>query len=896
MDTKGDMMMSIVQRNLIQYAMLPLLMCESINAIGLDESSVNDRNRLSESMQMLIALPDGDLYYPIDQIMELLGRDRSSVSKIEFTGHPIAFKVVKDYEKEYLMISTGDADATALRPGKDFGMLPGSDMSNVIIDLKLPEKEHWLSFQYKFITAEYPEYADEGFNDGFSVVINDLEGDKTVINGSADKANLIGIANTTQDISYLGLYSDQPGQLEGEFDIGNPATGHTGWNRAEASISSGGRVTISFEVFDAYDGLVDSILLIKDININPFKVELVPSRYNRDLRGSNVFECENNINFLGGAVADDITTLNIVAGGFEEPGNITFSFVDGNAPQDGGFDAIGGILREDSITIPTNFINGTWQSIAQYRVPSEFNRGGDENLMTRNVDFLIEYVPNDPNLPSFTDDIAFVLFRPVLVLMHGLWSDIDAWRNSPIENDVRYLKRIGDYSSTNAASFNDNLNAPSRPIREACAYLNDNNMIMTKVDYLGHSMGGILGRNFDSIFPNKINKFITMNTPHLGSSLASFIINLRDSLSIPVRNLFISIMEFINKPIHLGALDDLASGSPAIESIQATTIPSHALIGIGGSELFGEALSSAPGGAGVAYKVLEFIDDVSGIFPNIQHDMIVGFESQRGGINPSASTVFDGLDSIHTFSTRSPNYANKVSDLLNTDKQSSDFDNFPAPTSMLLSNSYMHKRIYDTNQSGGIIDSGILITAPTDGSIVEPGESFNIAVAGQNGFNLQKALVFSAEIGVTMDNAPFTDSLTVPIDALGPLQLFAIGSDSSGNFTSSDLITIQVQTDLELTEINIINGDIVLVDPNESRQVVVSGLFSDGVLRNLTNDSNTIYTIVIPSVASVTPEGIVSAVSEGSSLLRVTNNGIQDSVIVTVTRNAVETVFSDGFE
>lgn len=889
-------MNAIYNSELKSVITLLLLVCEAISANGLDRQIINHRESISETGQYLISSSSGNLEYPIKETLETFKFKSSLNPSLAFRGHAKAFSVIKNDESEYLLISTGDAGATELRPGTDFGTHTDGDKNSLTIELNLPDGKHWLSFQYQFITAEYPEYANEGYNDGFSVRINDLEGDKTVANGTADDSKLRPIANTTRDISDLGLYSNQAGQLEGKFDLGNPATGHTGWNRAETPILSGGRVAISFEIYDMLDGLVDSMLLIKNIKINSFKIELIPSKIYRGVRGNSSFECQNNISFLGGAVADDISTLNIVAGGFQDQGIITFSFVAGNAPEDGGFDIVGGDLRQDSISVPTSFVNGNWQSIGQYRVPTEFNRGGDESQMSRNIDFHVEYVPDEPTIPTFIDDITFVLFRPVLILMHGLWSDVDAWRDSPISNDIRFLTRIGDYSNTNASSFSDNLAAPSRPIREACAYLNDNNMIMTRVDYLGHSMGGILGRNFDAAIPGTINKFITMNTPHLGSGLASFIINLRDGLPIHVRNLFISIMEFINKPIHLGALDDLATGSHAIQLIEPTTIPSHALIGIGGSELFANSLRSAPGGVGVVYKVLEFIDDATDTFPNLQHDMIVSLESQKGGINSSASTIFDGLDSIHTFTTRSLNYAIRISDLLNTNRQSDEFDNFPAPSVALLHNSDIPMYIYDNIQSGGIVDSGISITEPADGSVFVPGESFNVTVASQNGFELQKALLLSKETGVALDSEPFNGELIVPMDSLGPLQLWAIGSDSFGNFTYSDPIILRVETSLDLTSINIINGDIVLVDANEERQVVVSGLFSDGIFRNITNDASTFFTMVNPNVASVTADGIVSAVSEGSSLLRVNNNGIQDSVIITVTRQAIEIVFSDGFE
>lgn len=169
-------------------------------------------------------------------------------------------------------------------------------------------------------------------------------------------------------------------------------------------------------------------------------------------------------------------------------------------------------------------------------------------------------------------------------------------------------------------------------------------------------------------------------------------------------------------------------------------------------------------------------------------------------------------------------------------------------------------------------------------------------MSGQNGFNLQRALVFSTEIGVRMDNIPLNESLIIPIEALGQLQLFALGSDPLGNFTSSEPITIQVETDLDIIDIDILNGDIVLFQPLSQRQLAVFGTFSDGVVRNITSDLDTKYSTVIPSIASVTQDGVVTAVSQGTTTLRVNNNGIQDTILVLVTNDAFETIFINCFE
>lgn len=148
---------------------------------------------------------------------------------------------------------------------------------------------------------------------------------------------------------------------------------------------------------------------------------------------------------------------------------------------------------------------------------------------------------------------------------------------------------------------------------------------------------------------------------------------------------------------------------------------SHALIGIGGSELFGDILSLAPGGIGIAYKIIVFFDDITGVFPNLQHDLIVEFDSQQGGIDSLSSTTFLGIDSIHSSTTSSQNYANRITHLLNTNIQSVDFSFLPAPSKAFIDMNAVNVYLSNNLRSGTVFDDGMIITMPANGSILEPG-------------------------------------------------------------------------------------------------------------------------------------------------------------------------------
>jgi hypothetical protein len=119
-------------------------------------------------------------------------------------------------------------------------------------------------------------------------------------------------------------------------------------------------------------------------------------------------------------------------------------------------------------------------------------------------------------------------------------------------------------------------------------------------------------------------------------------------------------------PVDSGAIDDLANGTAIINAREQTSVPGHALVGIGGSTAF----ELAPEPLGAFYKAVNlFADTTSELFQGLQHDFVVGRESQEGGMPSNALTVFDGLDSIHVSVPNSP-------------ATGSLFTQFPAPSSL----------------------------------------------------------------------------------------------------------------------------------------------------------------------------------------------------------------------
>ena len=216
---------------------------------------------------------------------------------------------------------------------------------------------------------------------------------------------------------------------------------------------------------------------------------------------------------------------------------------------------------------------------------------------------------------------AITLKRPPVVLVHGLWGCGDR-RGCGINNEVKnswkefednfnknslYDITLVNYYQTNADSFAMNAKfIRSRGIDLAIGMEANNQFAATKVDLIGNSMGGILPRVYckDNAeeCQNHIRKFITVDTPHLGSELAEKLIYIQSLSNIQPLPWCYKILEEVNSAgktiwenpsdappyrVLKGALIDLAVDSPALSSINGSNsiVPYKAIIGSTSSDV-----------------------------------------------------------------------------------------------------------------------------------------------------------------------------------------------------------------------------------------------------------------------------------------------------------------------
>ncbi len=157
------------------------------------------------------------------------------------------------------------------------------DTSELKLEILVPTNARSFSFDFHFLTTEYPEFLDTEFNDTFWVQLiskkfkGNISFDK---NGTPIRLNnaFFDICDpdpmhpkTTQfctrpaiDLTGTGYYTECAGNL--------PAGGSTGWLTTVAPVEPGEKITLIFTIFDKGDHILDSAVLIDN-----FRWKLTPA-------------------------------------------------------------------------------------------------------------------------------------------------------------------------------------------------------------------------------------------------------------------------------------------------------------------------------------------------------------------------------------------------------------------------------------------------------------------------------------------------------------------------------------------------------------------------------------------------------------------------------------------
>lgn len=166
------------------------------------------------------------------------------------------------------------------------------------------------------------------------------------------------------------------------------------------------------------------------------------------------------------------------------------------------------------------------------------------------------------------------------------------------------------------------------------------------------------------------------------------------------------------------------------------------------------------------------------------------------------------------------------------------------------------------------------ITSPTEGTIVNPGQTLSVTVTSSgNAIFTNVGVIGQNPIGLSdvATSLPAQFSLAIPADiALRSYMLTAMGTTSSGQSVHSETILVDVER-LDLpTSLAALLSSFSFQSLGEQVPIILTAKFSDGSVLDITESSYVTYASSDTTVATVNRHGMVTAVGAGSATVTAT--------------------------
>lgn len=231
------------------------------------------------------ALPSQDSQFRkgATDLAKSLARNHRQVKRGRFSmippgGRPAAISDTRlagfpRHGKTYAIFGNGDVRRAGSKNNTGaFGVAAGGpfvrgarDVTIFRIDLRVPDGVNCVSFAFRFLSEEFPEFVDSEFNDGFIAEL----GGTTWTSRSNEDPTIDAPRNFAKDSGGRNISINQAGAftVTKEEAKGTTYDGATQILRASSPISQGTR-TVYLSIFDQGDRQYDSAVLVDNLRLH----------------------------------------------------------------------------------------------------------------------------------------------------------------------------------------------------------------------------------------------------------------------------------------------------------------------------------------------------------------------------------------------------------------------------------------------------------------------------------------------------------------------------------------------------------------------------------------------------------------------------------------------------
>lgn len=237
------------------------------------------------SQAKISALPSQDSQFRkgATALAKALARNHKQVKRGRFSiippgGRPAAISTTRlagfpRHGKSYVILSNGDSRrAGSKNSSGEFGVGGGGpfvrgarDVLIFRVDLRVPQNVNCVSFAFRFLSEEFPEFVDSEFNDAFIAE----EGSTSWTSRSNEDPTIDAPGNFAKDPGGRNISVNQAGAftVTAENAKGTTYDGATPIIRASSPIKPGTR-TVYLSIFDQGDRHYDSAVFVDNLRVH----------------------------------------------------------------------------------------------------------------------------------------------------------------------------------------------------------------------------------------------------------------------------------------------------------------------------------------------------------------------------------------------------------------------------------------------------------------------------------------------------------------------------------------------------------------------------------------------------------------------------------------------------